>query len=98
MQELAGSGSTRLPKKQRRYAPRLTAASYRYFERGKGSAPAPGDVVVQARRRVHLKPYDVLLKQFKYAPGFVAVCCTVWGQMRVGRTTAAYLHRDKLMP
>lgn len=55
----------RLPKRERRYAPRLTAASYRYFERGKGSKPTEADVVVQARRRIHLKPYDVLLKQFK---------------------------------
>eukprot|EP00892_Ulva_mutabilis_P007014 jgi/Ulvmu1/4685/UM002_0416.1 len=61
------TGQVRLPKKQRRYAPRLTAASYRYFERGKGSKPSAADVVVQARRRVHLKPYDTLLKQFKYA-------------------------------
>jgi hypothetical protein len=57
----------RAPKKARTYAPRLTASSYKYFIRGQGEKPSDTDVVVQARRRVHLKAYDKLLKKFECA-------------------------------
>lgn len=50
----------------RRYAPRLTAANYRYFIRGQNSRAAADDYRVKARRQAKLAPYDKLLRQFRY--------------------------------
>jgi UTP15 C terminal len=64
----AGAGGVKLPKAQRRFAPRLTAASSKYFTRGMASKPATTDVVVRARKRLRLKPYDKMLKAFRCTP------------------------------
>jgi hypothetical protein len=56
-----------LPKKLRRFAPRLTAGSYKFFTRGMNNKPSVNDVVLRAQRRVQLKPYDKLLKGFRCA-------------------------------
>ena len=45
----------------------MTAASYRYHIRGMNSKPTANDVVLAARRRVRLKQYDKLLKDFRCA-------------------------------
>ena len=58
-------GLARPSKRERSYAPRLTAASYKYFVRGMNVKATENDVVVQARRRANLKPYDKLLKAFR---------------------------------
>lgn len=65
--DAAGAGGVRLPKKQRRFAPRLTAGSYKFFTRGMNNKPSVNDVVLRAQRRVQLKPYDKLLKGFRCA-------------------------------
>ncbi|WIA16183.1 hypothetical protein OEZ85_012896 [Tetradesmus obliquus] len=51
---------------RRRRAPRLTAANFRFFLRGRNAKAGSGDVVVAARRRVHLAPYDRALRAFRY--------------------------------
>ena len=66
----------RLSKKQRRYAPRLTAATYKYFLRGQGEKAAKTDFVVASQRRAKLRPFDTLLKQFKYADALDAALRT----------------------
>lgn len=48
-----------------RYQPRLTAANYRYFIRGQNSHAAVSDFRVRAKRQVHLKAYDKLLRKFR---------------------------------
>lgn len=44
----------------------LDAGSYRYFIRGQGSRPSPGDAVVLARRRARVAPFDAALRRFKH--------------------------------
>jgi hypothetical protein len=61
----AGAGGIRLTRKQRSYAPQLTAATYKYFIRGKGAKAAASDVVIQARRKAKLREFDTLLKHFR---------------------------------
>lgn len=51
---------------RRRTPQRLTAANFKYFLRGRTSKAAAGDIVVAARRRVHLAPYDRALRAFRY--------------------------------
>eukprot|EP00879_Flechtneria_rotunda_P019276 GHRR01020243.1.p1 GENE.GHRR01020243.1~~GHRR01020243.1.p1 ORF type:complete len:421 (+),score=116.30 GHRR01020243.1:737-1999(+) len=67
--------------------PRLTAANYRYFLRGRSSKASAGDVVVAARRRAHLAPYDRALRQFRYRYGLrascVPICCPVANMMNI---------------
>ena len=65
---IAGESEPPLTRKQRRYEPRLTAASYRYFTRGMNSKPMENEVVVRAQRRVQLKAYDKMLKAFRCSP------------------------------
>lgn len=52
------------PAKRRK--PVLTAANFQYFMRGAGEKAAAGDSVIAAQRTVRLKPYDRLLRQFRY--------------------------------
>lgn len=54
---------------RRRRPPRLTAANFRYFLRGRNAKAAASDVVVAARRRAHLAPYDRALRAFRYRWG-----------------------------
>lgn len=71
-----GAGGVRLTRKQRAYAPRLTAATYKYFVRGMNEKAAAHDFVVQARRRAGLREFDSLLKQFRYADALNAALQT----------------------
>lgn len=73
----AGVGAARKPKRERAYAPRLTASSYKYFVRGMNVKATENDVVVQARRRATLKPYDKLLKAFRCASRHSGGCSKV---------------------
>lgn len=61
MQGAIGAGG-----QQRRRAPRLTAANFRFFLRGRNARASDGDVVIAARRRAHLQPYDRALRAFRY--------------------------------
>lgn len=70
----AGDAEARVPKKARRYAPKLTASSSKYFTRGQGDKPSETDVVVYGRRRIHLQPYDKLLKKFECALSLIVSC------------------------
>lgn len=64
---LQGSAAAAAAASRRRFqAPRLTAANFRYFLRGRSSKAAAGDVVVAARRRANLAPYDRSLRAFRY--------------------------------
>lgn len=60
----------------RRYRPRLTAASYRFFVRGQSARAAAGDYVVAARKRAALAQYDRLLRKFRWVrPPFITFLC-----------------------
>ena len=54
------------PPKALRKAPRLTAASYRYFLRGQSAAPSADDFRIRAQRRVKLAAFDRQLRRFRY--------------------------------
>ncbi|KAL4516023.1 hypothetical protein Ndes2437A_g06735 [Nannochloris sp. 'desiccata'] len=58
--------SATAPASRKRYAPRLTASSFRYFIRGQSAKAAASDFVVAARRKVKLADYDRLLRRFRY--------------------------------
>jgi hypothetical protein len=64
----AGGDQRQPSKRQRSYAPQLTASSYKYFLRGTNSKATQADFVVKARSRAKLREYDHLLKQFRYNP------------------------------
>lgn len=63
-----GSADGKVLQKDRKYGPKLTATSANYFLRGQREKPSETDVVVHSRRRMHLQPYDKLLKKFECAP------------------------------
>jgi hypothetical protein len=52
--------------RRHRQPPRLTASNFRFFLRGRSSKASAGDVVVSARRRANLAPYDRALRAFRY--------------------------------
>lgn len=56
--------------------PRLTAANFRYFLRGRSERAAEGDLVVAARKRAHLQPYDRLLRKFRHREALDAALAT----------------------
>lgn len=68
-------GALAQPPRQR-YRPRLTAANFRYFLRGRNAKAAAGDHVVAARKRAHLKPYDRFLRKFHYQDALDAALAT----------------------
>ena len=54
----------------------LDAGSYRYFIRGQGSRPSEGDLVVSARHRTRLAPFDAALRRFKHRDALDAALAT----------------------
>lgn len=50
-----------------RQRPVLTARNYRYFIRGQSEKAAAHEFRVARRRKARLRPYDRLLRQFRYA-------------------------------
>lgn len=62
---IGGGGSGR----STRRTPRLTAANFRFFLRGRNAKAGAADTVIAARRRVHLAPYDRSLRAFRYRCG-----------------------------
>lgn len=63
---LQGSAVAVAAGRRRLHVPRLTAANFRFFLRGRSSKAGAGDVVVSARRRANLAPYDRALRAFRY--------------------------------
>ncbi|KAF8055723.1 utp15 [Scenedesmus sp. PABB004] len=56
--------------------PRLNAANFRFFLRGRDAKAAASDVVVAARRRARLAPYDRALRAFRYRDALDAALAT----------------------
>lgn len=63
---LQGSAAAAVASRRRLHTPRLTASNFRFFLRGRSSKAGVGDVVVSARRRANLAPYDRALRAFRY--------------------------------
>ena len=63
MQPLCAGGA---PPKRPVWTRRLTAATPRYFVRGQGDKPDPGEKRIPKRRPINLKPYDRHLRKFEY--------------------------------
>ncbi len=71
-----GADAAAAPAARQRYAPKLTAASFRYFIRGQSAKAAASDYVVAARRKVKLAEYDRLLRRFRYREALDAALAT----------------------
>ncbi|GIL86712.1 hypothetical protein Vretimale_19807 [Volvox reticuliferus] len=69
-------GAPGLPKPERKYQRRLTAANYRYFIRGQSSRAAATDFRVLRQRQARLQPYDKLLRRFRYREALDAALAT----------------------
>ena len=55
------------PGSTKSYAPRLTAANYKYFYRNQSLAATEEDLVVAKQRKAALAEHDKLLRKFRYA-------------------------------
>lgn len=53
--------------KNKKYAPRLTAANYRYFFRNQSAPATEDELVVAKQRKAALADHDKLLRKFRYA-------------------------------
>eukprot|EP00891_Asterochloris_glomerata_P002672 jgi/Astpho2/2672/fgenesh1_pm.00049_%23_14_t len=62
----AAIGAGGAPPKRPVWTRRLTAATPRYFVRGQGDKPDPGEKRTPKRRPINLKPYDRHLRKFEY--------------------------------
>lgn len=71
-----GSAAAVAGGRRRLHVPRLTAANFRFFLRGRSSKAGAGDVVVSARRRANLAPYDRALRAFRYGEALDAALAT----------------------
>lgn len=69
---IGGGGSGRATRR----TPRLTAANFRFFLRGRNAKAGAADTVIAARRRVHLAPYDRSLRAFRYRDALDAALAT----------------------
>ncbi|KAG1655036.1 hypothetical protein FOA52_008787 [Chlamydomonas sp. UWO 241] len=56
--------------------PRLTARNYRYFIRGQNEKAAAHEFRVARRRKARLRPYDRLLRQFRYGDALTEALAT----------------------
>ncbi|KAG2498088.1 hypothetical protein HYH03_003846 [Edaphochlamys debaryana] len=61
-----GAAAQGLPEPKRKWQPRLTAANYRYYIRGQSTKAAATDFRVRRQRQAKLRPYDKMLRQFRY--------------------------------
>mmetsp|Transcript_35056 Transcript_35056/g.63066 ORF Transcript_35056/g.63066 Transcript_35056/m.63066 type:complete len:554 (-) Transcript_35056:179-1840(-) len=58
------------------WKPALNASNYRYFLRGQGAAAAEDDFQIAKQRAARLRPYDKLLRQFRYSAALDAALAT----------------------